>query len=50
MRRQGEQFDRLSRGNVFGFKKGVNISSKVWGMLRSPEKTYKNKFSKNKMH
>ena len=28
----------LSRGNVIGFK-GVNISSKVWGMPRSPEKT-----------
>ena len=28
----------LSKGNVLGFK-GVNISSKVWGMPRSPEKT-----------
>ena len=38
MRHQGEHFDAgLSRGNVLGFK-GVNISSKVWGMPRSPEK------------
>ena len=35
----GGHFDAgLSRGNVLGFK-GVNISSKVWGMPRSPEKT-----------
>ena len=35
----GEHFDAgLSRGYVLGFK-GVNISSKVWGMPRSPEKT-----------
>ena len=35
----GGHFDAgLSRGNVFGFKV-VNISSKVWGMPRSPEKT-----------
>ena len=39
MRNQGEHFDAgLSRGTVLGFK-GVNISSKVWGMPRSPEKT-----------
>ena len=32
MRHQGEHFDMgLSRGNVGGFK-GVNNSSKVWGM------------------
>ena len=29
----GEHFDaRLSRGNLFGYRGGVNISSKVWGM------------------
>ena len=39
MRHQGEHFDAgLSRGNVLGFKR-VNISSKVLGMPRSPEKT-----------
>ena len=39
MRHHGEHFDAgLSRGNVLGFK-GVNISSKVWGMPRCPEKT-----------
>ena len=39
MRHQGEHFDEgLTRGTVLGFK-GVNISSKVWGMPRSPEKT-----------
>ena len=39
MRHQGDHFDAgLSMGNVLGFK-GVNISSKVWGMPRSPEKT-----------
>ena len=39
MRHQGEHFyEVLSRGNVLGFK-GVTISSKVWGMPRSPEKT-----------
>ena len=41
MRHQGEHFDAgLSRGNVLGFKE-VNISSKVWGMPRSPEKQIK---------
>ena len=50
MGHQGEHFDAgLSRGNVLGFK-GVNISSEVWGMSRSPEKTNKNKCSKIKMH
>ena len=35
----GEHFDAgLSGGNVLGLR-GVNISSKVWGMPRSPEKT-----------
>ena len=39
LRPQGEHFDAgLSRGNVLGFK-GVNFSSKVCGMPRSPEKT-----------
>ncbi len=39
MRHQGEHFDAgLSSGNVLGFKV-VNISSKVWGMPRSQEKT-----------
>ena len=39
MRHQVERFDAgLSRGNVLGLK-GVNISSKVWGEPRSPEKT-----------
>ena len=39
MRHQGVYFDAgLSRGNVLGFKE-VNISSKVYGMPRSPEKT-----------
>ena len=39
MRSNGEHFDvGLSRGNVLGFK-GVNISSKVWGMPRSQDKT-----------
>ena len=39
MRHKREHFDAgLSRGNVFGFK-GVNISSNVWGMPQSPEKT-----------
>ena len=41
MRHHGEHFDAgLSRGNVLGFKV-VNISSKVWGMPRSPEKKIK---------
>ena len=32
MRHQGEHFDvGLSSGNFWGFR-GVNISSKVWGM------------------
>ena len=39
MRHQGKHFDAgLRRGNVLGFK-GVNISSKVWGMPPSPKKT-----------
>ena len=39
MRHQGEHCDAgLSRGNVLGFKR-INISSKDWGMPRSPEKT-----------
>ena len=46
---RGSNLTGLSRGNVLGFK-GVNISSKVWGMPRSPEKTNSNKFSKTKMH
>ena len=38
MRDYGEHFDAgLSRGNVLSFK-GVNISSKLWRMPRSPEK------------
>ena len=46
MRHQGEYFDAgLSRGNVLGFK-GVNISSKVLGMPRSPEKTNEINFLK----
>ena len=41
MRHQGEHFYAgLGRGNVLGFK-GVNISSKVWGMPQSPEKKLK---------
>ena len=48
MRHQGEHFDvGLSRGNVLGFK-GVNISSKVWGMPRSPRKQIKINFLKIK--
>ena len=48
MRYQGEHFDPgLSRGNVLGFK-GVNISSKVWGMPRSPEKKFKINFLEKK--
>ena len=45
---QGEHFDaRLSRGNVLGFK-GVNLSSKFWGMPRSPEKKIEINFLKIK--
>ena len=41
MRHEGEHFDAgISKGNVLGFK-GVNISSKVWGMPRSREKKIK---------
>ena len=48
MRHQGEHFDAgLCRGNVLGFK-GVNISSKVWGMPRFPEKKIKINFLKIK--
>ena len=48
MRHQGEHFDAgLSRRNVLGFK-GVNISSKDWGMPRSPEKKIKIIFLKIK--
>ena len=39
MGHKGEHFDEgLSRGHIWCFK-GVNISSKVWEMPRSPEKT-----------
>ena len=46
---QGEQFDAgLSRGRVWGFRGGVNISSKVWGMPLSAEKNIKINFLKIK--
>ena len=50
MRHQGEHIDMgLSMGNFWGFR-GVNISSKVWGMPGYSEKTNFKKMSNNKMH